>query len=198
MRRRIRLLRQRQDGFTLIELLEAMVLLTVLIALAATVLISIVRQGGEVQEQSVLQTEVRAGVDRLAQDLRQAYSDAGAPAIETAGSTNLQFLSPDRAEPFHMRRIAYRMSAGRLERALATSTNTDGPPWSFPALGGWQSQSAAAFVNPVVFKYFDSAGLETAVRADVRSVGVTVVAELATTPGRRFTYETTVTMRPTT
>lgn len=194
---RRRLVTRREDGFTLIELIEAMALLSVLIALAAVVLTSIVRQGTEVQEQSVLQTEVRAGVDRIAQDLRQAYSDAGSPAIETALDTNLQFLSPDRAEPFHMRRIAYQVSAGRLERALATSTNTDGPPWSFPGLGSWEPQSAAAFVNPVVFRYFDSAGLETTVRADVRSVGVRVVAELPTTPGRQFTYETTVTVRPT-
>lgn len=188
---------RRQDGFTLIEMLESMVFLSVLIALAAAVLTSIVRQGGDVQEQSLLQTEVRAGVDRLAQDLRQGYSEAGAPAIEIAGPTSLQFLSPDRGEPLRMRRIAYRMTAGQLERAFATSTNTNGPPWTFPALGGWAPQSAATFVNPVVFTYFDSAGAVTAIRADMRSVGVRVVAELRTTPGRQFTYETTVTLRPT-
>ena len=195
MGRRVAL--RKDDGFTLIELIEAMALLSVLVASAAIVLTSIVRQGSEIQEQSVLQTEVRAAVDRIAQDLRQAYTGTGTSAIETAADNDLQFLSPDRAEPFHVRRIAYRVSAGRLERAIATSTDTDGPPWDFPALGGWEPQSAAAFVNPVVFTYFDSGGATPATLTDVRSVGVRVVAELPHTPGRQFTYGTAVTVRPT-
>lgn len=195
MRRRLTL--NGQDGFTIIEMLESMVLLSVLIAVAAVALTSIVRQGSEVQEQSVVQTEVRAAVDRVAQDLRQANAPDGSPAIETALPTELTFLSPDRAEPVRLRRIAYRTAAGRLERAMATSTNTGGPPWSIPALGAWEQQSTAAFVNPVVFRYFDSAGLETAVATNIRSVELRVVAELPATPGRQFTYGTTVTVRPT-
>jgi len=195
MRRRFPL--RGQDGFTVIEMLVSIALLSVLIAAAATVLTNIVRQGTEVQEQSVLQTEVRHAVDRIAQDLRQAYTDVGSTAIEVGDATNLQFLSPDRGEPFRMRRIAYQVSAGRLERALSTSTDTDGAPWSFPPLSAWQPQSTAAFVNPVVFTYFDSAGAAPAALGDVRSVGVRVVAELPTTSGRQFTYGTTVTVRPT-
>ena len=188
--------RGRQDGFTLIELVEAMALLGILTATVAVVLTSLVRQSNDVHEQSVLQTEIRPAVDRLAQDLRQAYGGEGVTPIETVGDTTLTFLSPDRAEPFHVRRIAYRVSGLRLERAVATSTDTDGPPWSIPPLGGWEPQSEAPVVNPVVFTYFDSAGATTTVAADVRAVGVRIVTELATTPGRPVTYETSVTLRP--
>jgi prepilin-type N-terminal cleavage/methylation domain-containing protein len=193
---RSRLLRGRQEGFTLIELVEAMALLGILTATVAVVLTSLVRQSSDVHEQSVLQTEIRPAVDRLAQDLRQAYGGEGVTPIETIGDTTLTFLSPDRAEPFHVRRVAYRVSGLRLERAVAASTDTDGPPWSIPALGAWEPQSEAPVVNAVVFTYFDSAGATTTVAADVRAVGVRIVTELATTPGRQVAYETSVTVRP--
>ena len=194
MRRRLRL---RQDGFTLIEMVQAMALLGIMTATVALVLSSMVRQGADVQEQSLIQTEIRPAVDRLAQDLRQAYGGEGVSPVEVIGDTDLTILSPDRDDPYHVRRIAYRVSGNRLERAMATSTDTDGPPWSLPALGGWQPQSEARVVNPVVFTYFDSTGATTTVPANVRAVGVRIVAELATTPGRQFTYETSVTVRPT-
>lgn len=194
---RRRLSRGREDGFTLIELLEAMALLGIMTATVALVLASMVRQGSDVQEQSVLQTEIRPAVDRLAQDLRQAYAGEGVSPVESIGDIDLTFLSPDRSDPYRVRRIAYRVSTNRLERAMATSTDSDGPPWSIPALGGWELQSEANVVNPVVFTYFDSAGATTTVPADVRSVGVRIVTELPTTPGRQFTYETSVTVRPT-
>jgi len=193
-RRRLRL---RQDGFTLIELLEAMALLGIMTATVALVLTSMVRQGSDVQEHNLIQTELRPAVDRIAQDLRQASAGEGVSPIESIGNTDLTLLSPDRAEPFHVRRIAYRVSGNRLERAVATSTDTDGPPWIIPALGGWEPQSDAIVVNPVVFTYFDSAGAATTVPANVRSVGIRVVVELATQPGRQTTYETSATVRPT-
>ena len=195
---RLRLLRsRREDGFTLIELVEAIALLGVMTATVAVVLTSMVRQGDDVREQNVLQTELRPAVDRLAQDLRQAYGGEGIVPIVNMTAVELMFYSPDRAEPFHLRRIAYRVSAGRFERWLETSTDTDGPPWNFGASGGWEPQTEARIVNSDVFTYYDAAGAVTAVAADVRKIGVRLVTEASSTPGRQVTYATTVTMRPT-
>lgn len=188
---------RRDDGFTVVELVEAMALLGILTATVAIVLTSMVRQSDDVREQNLLQTELRPAVDRLAQDLRQAYGGDGVVPVVSMSATGLMFLSPDRADPFHLRRIAYRVSGGVLERSLETSTDTDGPPWNFGPSGGWEQQSEARIVNTDVFTYYDAAGAVTAVAADVRKVAVKLVAEAPTTPGRSVTYATTVTVRPT-
>ena len=137
------------------------------------VLASTVRDSGEVREDAVLQGEVRAAVDRLAQDLRQAYTGDTTSPIETMTGTQLTFLSPDRGTPLHDRRIAYRLSSGTLERASATSTNTNGPPWTIPALGSYQP-AVASVRNATVFTYFDVTGATTATASNVASVTVTV------------------------
>ena len=128
------------DGFTVIELVISMVLIGAVFTIFSITMSSTIRNSTEVQEDSVLQGEVRATVDALAKDLRQAYTGNGTPALETMTGTQIQFLSPDRATPFHLRRIAYRLASGRIERASATSTNTGQPPWTFPALSPYAKQ----------------------------------------------------------
>ena len=67
----------------------------------------------------------------MARELRQAYTGDTTYPIQTATATTLQFLSPDRATPFHNRHIAYRLaSGGQIDRAMTTSTDTDGAPWT--------------------------------------------------------------------
>ena len=51
-----------------------MAVLGVFFATFATVVSSSIRHGSEIQEEAVLQTEVRASVDTLVADLRQATS----------------------------------------------------------------------------------------------------------------------------
>ena len=64
MRRLARRLRA-EDGVSLIEMLISMAVLGVFFAVFATVVGSSIRHGSEIQEQAVLQTEVRAAVDSL-------------------------------------------------------------------------------------------------------------------------------------
>jgi prepilin-type N-terminal cleavage/methylation domain-containing protein len=186
--------RRATDGFTVVELMVSVAIIGVAFAIFAAVFASTIRNSGEVQNGAVLQGEVRAAVDRLAQDLRQAYTGDTTSPVETMTGTQLTFLSPDRGTPLHLRRIAYRLSSGALERAIAVSSNTNGPPWTIPALGPYARQFDSV-KNTTLFTYFDSDGLTTTVPADVASVTVTVKVATKTQPARQFTYSTTVALR---
>jgi len=187
----------REHGFTLVEMLVTITFIGVLFAAFALVVGSGLRHSKQVEEESTLQTEVRGAIDRLSQDLRQAYTgEDGVVAIESISPTQITFLSPDRSTPVRLRRISYRLSSGTLERALAVSTDNDGPPWSIPALSGWATE-AGSIVNSSLFTYFDAAGAVTADPAEVRTISVTVVVATLAQPARQSTYETSVTLRAT-
>ena len=70
------------DGFTLVELVVSMVLIGAVFTIFSITMSSTIRNSTEVQEDSVLQGEVRATVDAMAKDLRQAYTGNGTPALE--------------------------------------------------------------------------------------------------------------------
>jgi hypothetical protein len=106
----------------------------------------------------------------------------------------IRFLSPDRQTPFHLRRITYRVQSQKLERAAATSTNTNLPPWNFPGLPPYQTE-VGKVVNTNVFKYYDADGHETAIASDVAAVTIKLVVALPQNPGRQFTYATSVALR---
>jgi prepilin-type N-terminal cleavage/methylation domain-containing protein len=188
--------RRDQDGFTVIELVISMVLIGTIFSIFAVTMSSTIRNSSEVQEDAVLQGEVRATVDAIARDLRQAYTGNGTPALETMTGTQIQFLSPDRQTPFHLRRINYKLSGNSIQRASATSTNTSLPPWTFPALGPYAKQ-VGSVVNSTVFTYYNSADppQQTAVAADVASVAIKVVVATPQSPNRQFTYATSVALR---
>lgn len=186
-----------EAGFTLIEMLTAMAVFSVLIAIFAMVFGSAIRHSDELEEQSGLQLEARAAIAFLSQDLRQAYDGDGdvlTSPIESIGPTQITFLSPDRAVPFHLRRLSYRLNAGQFERAMATSSDTDGYPWNIPALGSYQGL-VGSVVNVSTFTYKDAAGLSTNVPADVRTVHITLTVATDTTPARQYTYQTNATVR---
>jgi prepilin-type N-terminal cleavage/methylation domain-containing protein len=185
---------KRDGGFTVVELLVVLAILGVVFAVFSMVLSTSVRDSGEVREDAVLQGEVRAAVDRLAQDLRQAYTGDTTSPIETMTATQLTFLSPDRATPLHNRRISYRLQSGTLERAMATSTNTGGPPWTIPALGSYQAQ-VSSVRNSTVFTYFDVTGAATTAATNVASITVTVKVSTKTSTAREFTYSTSIALR---
>jgi prepilin-type N-terminal cleavage/methylation domain-containing protein len=194
-RRRVR--GRDQDGFTLPEMLAAIAVLGVLFAAFALVVGRGIMHGKQVEEASTQQTEARAAVDRLAADLRQAYTgDEAAFPIESIGSTQLTFLSPDRQTPFHLRRISYQLVNGELQRAFATSTDTDGPPWSIPALGAWSTE-AGSIQNTTVFTYLDESGAATSTPSEVRTVTISVNVATLAEPARQSTYSTSVTLRTT-
>jgi prepilin-type N-terminal cleavage/methylation domain-containing protein len=181
-------------GFTVVELLVSLAILGVVFAVFALVLSSSIRQSGEAREDAVLQGEVRSAVDLLAQDLRQAYTGDTTSPIETMTATQLTFLSPDRGTPLHDRRVSYRLSSGQLQRALATSTNTNGPPWTIPTLGTY-SAVVGSVRNATLFTYFDATGAVATSAANLASVTVTVTVSTATSRNRLFTYSTSVALR---
>lgn len=197
MSRLARMLRS-EDGFTVMELMVSIAVLGIFFAAFSTVVSSAIRHGSEVQEQAVLQTEVRAAVDTLVADLRQATiaGDTTLARISTATGTQVTFLSPDRSQPMRLRRISYRVSSGQLQRALATSTNT-AAPWTIPALGAWSRRTSSVLTTGTpVFTYFDSTGAATTVAANVRTIRIRIVLATATAPTRQLVYDTRVTLRP--
>jgi prepilin-type N-terminal cleavage/methylation domain-containing protein len=185
---------RREDGFTLMEMLVTIIVTGILFTAIMGSLASSLHWGSEVQERSVLQTEVRNTVDRLAAELRQAYTGDTTPLIEAAGPTALTFSSPDRGTPLRLRKLSYRLSNGTLERAAATSTNAGTPPWTFPALEAWIPQ-VGSVANTVLFSYATSAGAPTTDPALVKSVTITVSVATKEARTRQFTYRTSVTLR---
>lgn len=199
-------LRLRQEaGLTLSEMLVVLAIMGIILAALALVLSMSITQSSQIQEQSTLQTEVRTVVDGMARELRQAYTGDSTYPIETATSTTLQFLSPDKAVPFHNRRIAYSLSGGQINRALTTSTDTDGPPWaglawtsfgSIPA-GSWAKQ-VGSVKNTAIFTYFDKTGAQlsgTITPSSVYRVLITVTVATKAASTRQYTYSTSASLR---
>jgi type II secretory pathway pseudopilin PulG len=203
-RSRPRLFRE-EAGVTLVEMVDVMAILGIVLAVLALVISVSVRESSQIQDKSVLQGEVRATVDTMAREIRQAHSGDASHPIEAATSTTLQFLSPDRAAPFHLRRIAYRLVGGRIDRAVTASTDTDGPPWtglawstfgSIPS-GAWSTQ-VGSVRNSAVFTYYDQSGalLTGAITPSaVYRVKVTVTVATGGAPSRQFTYSTSTSLR---
>jgi prepilin-type N-terminal cleavage/methylation domain-containing protein len=186
---------RREDGFTLSEMLVSIAVLGILFAVASMALSSAIRHSDEVEDQAEIQTEVRAAVDSLSRDLRQAYSgDVAVFPITAATGSTLTVLSPDRAAPFHLREVQYRVTGGRLERRLRTSTDTDGAPWVWPGFGPWQRvldrvQNAAPFV------YRTELGAVTTTPSQVATVEITLQTSANSSATRVSTYRTSVTVR---
>jgi hypothetical protein len=180
-------------------MLVSMMVLGFFFAAFATVIGSSIVHGTEIQEQAVLQTEVRAAVDSLVADVRQASvaGDTSLARISTATSTQLTFLSPDRALPMRLRRISYQVTGGQLQKAIARSTNTSAP-WTIPALGSWSGPLVRSIVTTgtPVFRYYDAAGASTAVAANIRTIRIRITVTPASAPGSPLSYETRVWLRP--
>jgi prepilin-type N-terminal cleavage/methylation domain-containing protein len=187
---------RRDEGFTLIELLSAMLVFSVLLAMFALILSSAIRHSDEIDEQTNLQSQARSAIGFVSSDLRQTYDgDANLTTspIETMTATQLTFLSPDRANPFHLRRVSYRLSGGTFQRVFATSSDTDGYPWVIPALGSYRTV-VDRVSNASVFSYKKADGTTATSPVDVKTVDVTLVVTTTTSP-RQYTYKTSVTVR---
>lgn len=190
---------------TLSEMLVVLAIMGIILAALALVLSMSITQSSQIQEQSTLQTEVRATVDTIARELRQAYTGDSSYPIVTATSTTLMFYSPDKAVPFHNRLIAYRLASGQIDRAMTTSTDTDGPPWTGLAWTSFGSIPADAWAeqvdsvkNSAVFTYFDSTGAQlsgTITPSSVYRVLITVTVATKTVSTRQYTYSTSASLR---
>ncbi|HXY86664.1 MAG TPA: type II secretion system protein [Gaiellaceae bacterium] len=183
-----------EDGFTLIELLVTIVMLGIVLGGLTAFLATTVKWENEAQEESTMQAEVRAAMDRMTQEIRSAYIGDGTAAIKTLTASQITFDTPDRQTPFHLVQVSYRVANGELDRAYATSTNTGGPPWTIPTLGPW-IMVMKSVSSPSPFTYYDSTGAATTVGANVQTVGINLSFSPSTAQGRQFKYQTTVDLR---
>jgi prepilin-type N-terminal cleavage/methylation domain-containing protein len=185
-----------EQGFTLIELLVSMFILVTGVTVAwSQMMTSTVKTTAHAQELANLQTEVRAAVDLLAADLRQAQcNDTTLPVTASTGS-QVTFYSPDRATPYHLRQVSYRVSGGQLQRAIATSTNTGGPPWTMPALSSW-STMLPEIASAAPFTYKDASGAATTTPTLVASMKVALQVQPSTGfGGASSAYQTNIALR---
>ncbi len=198
-----------EGGFTLIEMLVTMMITGIVFAAFALVVSSTMTHSALIANEGVAQTQVRTALDQLTEDLREAtVSAAGSPSpFVTVGNvmspTSLTFYAPDgsytSADPtgFHLREISYQLTAGTFQRASSVSSNTDGPPWTIPALGSWVTEIGSV-VNSTVFRYYDGSqpAMPTTDPAAVRTVVVTITV---TVPGtaHQFSYSDSATLRET-
>ena len=192
---RLRLAHER--GYTMIELLAAMFILTVGVLVSwSAIMTTTVKSAGRAQQLADLQTEVRVAVNTLAADLRQAQcKDTTTLPVSTSTSTQVTFYSPDRLTPYHLRQVSYRLSSGQLQRAVATSTNTGGPPWTLPALGAW-STLASGITSTSIFTYKNAANQTTTTPSQVASANVNlVIAPPIGVGGAGATYQTNIALR---
>jgi prepilin-type N-terminal cleavage/methylation domain-containing protein len=185
-----------ESGFTLIEMMMAMVVVTLLTTAFATIVTAMIKHSTEISGESVSQTQARSSIDELAQDLRQAYVGDGTNGIESISSTAITFDSPDRATPFHLRRISYQLTGGKLQRQLTTSTNTNGPPWTWGTVGPWATR-VESVTSPTVFTaYSDYAGGTTTTTASsVRAVTFGVAVSNPGSQGKTYTYSGSASLR---
>jgi prepilin-type N-terminal cleavage/methylation domain-containing protein len=184
-----------ERGFTLPELLVSMALLAILLGAFGQMLITSSKTSNRVEEQAALQAEVRASVDRLTTDFRQATTTGVPSPVESVSATSFTFDSPDRGTPFHLRRIAYRVVNGQLERSTTISTDTDGYPWVWPGTAGAWIPELTSITNASPFTFYDSSGAATTTVSAVHSMRVTLTVAPRQTQGGQNTYSTLVTIR---
>lgn len=194
---RFRRNRRSESGFTIVEMLSAMTVFSIVLASFSMFMSTAIRHSGEIEESGNLQLEARSAITTVSGDLRQVYdgdSNLLTSPIESISSTQVTFLSPDRAQPFHLRRVSYRLSGGQFQRAFATSSDTDGAPWSIPALSSYR-KVVGSVVNAAPFAYKKADGTTAATPIDVKTINVTLILATKTSPTRQYTYKTSVTVR---
>ena len=184
-----------EGGFTLPELLVGMVILTIVAAGFTQMLISTSKTSNRVEEQAMLQNDVRASLDRLTSDLREATNAHGTSPVEAATPTTLTFDSPDRATPYHLRRISYRLTGGTFQRSTLVSTSTGSWPWTFPAAPAPWTTELDSITNTDAFTYYDANGAVTTVPSAIRSVRVSFTVAPHQAQGGSSSYNALITIR---
>ena len=197
----LRRLRDDEGGFTLVEMVVAIAVLGILFAIYSLVLSGTIRDSSTVEDQGVAQAEVRAAVDGLAQDFRQAYTGDSSGTLTPIGAisgTTVTFYSPDRQTPFHLRQIQYQLTGGTLQRRVALSTNTNGYPWTFGAFTSWVTV-ASNITNSTVFtgKYLDTSGnvVTTTTPSQVSGLWIAVTISPRGSQGRTYSYSSSASVR---
>ncbi len=188
------------DGFTIIELLVAMTILAVALPAIMYLLVTMSWGGNAVVADSTLQAQARSAADNLVNQVRQAYTaQATVSPIITMGGSTLTFYTPDGSTPFHLIKVGYQLSGGYLQKAVETSTNTNGPPWTWPspdALGPWVTV-ASSITNTTLFTYQQADGTASPDTSSVSRVLITLTTKRPGTGAASETYQTSATIRGT-
>ncbi|HEX7525967.1 MAG TPA: prepilin-type N-terminal cleavage/methylation domain-containing protein, partial [Gaiellaceae bacterium] len=98
-----------ERGFTIVELMATMTVMGIVLAVFGQILVTSSKTSNRIEEQATLQNDVRAAVDRLTTDFRQATNANGTSPVESVSGTAMTFDSPDRMTPFHLRRVSYQL-----------------------------------------------------------------------------------------
>ena len=184
-----------ERGFTIVELMATMTVMGIVLAVFGQMLVTSSKTSNRIEEQATLQNDVRAAVDRLTTDFRQATNANGTSPVESVSGTALTFDSPDRMTPFHLRRVSYQLANGQLQRSSTTSTDSDGWPWVWPpGTPGWTSEIGSV-TNASVFTFYDASGAITTDATAVRSARISVTVAPRQTQGGSATYTALVTIR---
>jgi prepilin-type N-terminal cleavage/methylation domain-containing protein len=130
-KRWIRIARDKR-GFTLIEIIVVMVLLGVVTTMFSATYTTTVNRSSHVQAQNIAQTEVRAALNRLVSDLRNATTGGTTAPIYSAGASSISFYSPDELAPnsttgqVTLRMITYSINTSNvLQRQVTNVTSYD-------------------------------------------------------------------------
>ncbi len=188
-------LRRNERGFTVVELLATMAVMGIVLAVFGQLLVTSSKTSNRIAEQATLQNDVRAAVDRLTSDFRQATNANGTSAVESLSGTTLTFDSPDRATPFHLRRIAYRLVSGDLQRSVTTSTDNDGWPWVWPIGTPTWTTEVGSVTNATSFTFYDANGAVTTDPNTVRSARISLTVAPKQTQGGTASYTALVSIR---
>jgi prepilin-type N-terminal cleavage/methylation domain-containing protein len=126
-----------EHGFTLIELVVVIGLLGITMAMFATTYSTTVDRSSELQAQNISQTEVRAALNQLVSDLRDATTGTTTTPIINYGPSSISFYAPDRLAPssatgaINLLKITYSIDSNNyLLRQVTpvTSYKSDGTP----------------------------------------------------------------------
>jgi prepilin-type N-terminal cleavage/methylation domain-containing protein len=184
-----------EGGFTITEMLVGMIVLAIILSGFMQVLMSTSKTSNRVEEQALLQNDVRASIDRLTTDLRSATDVHDSSPVVAVGPTTLTFDSPDRGTPFHLRRISYRLNGATLERSTLTSVNTGSWPWTWPMATPQWTPELGSIKNSSVFTFYDDMGAVTTTASAVHAVRVTLTVAPHQTQAASSTYSALVTIR---
>jgi type II secretory pathway pseudopilin PulG len=176
-------------------MLVTMAVMGIVLAVFAQMLVTSSNTSSRVEEQATLQNDVRAAVDRLTTDFRQATNAFGTSPVESLSGTTLTFDSPDRMTPFHLRRISYRLVNGELDRSSTTSTDSDGWPWVWPTGTPLWTAEIGSVTSAGAFTFYDADGAITTDPTAVRSARISVTVAPRQTQGGSASYTALVSIR---
>jgi prepilin-type N-terminal cleavage/methylation domain-containing protein len=211
----------RESGFTLIELMVAMPLMLIVIGGLTLLLTTVTHWSSHTQEQTALQSEARAAVSVLANDLRGAFTGDGTNPITAATATSMTFTTPDQyptttagaiESSFHLQQVSYQVTGGMLQREVRTTTNqyltTSAVLWAWGSWGPWVTVlgQANSITNPTaVFTYYTQAGAQAspptaltfpiADTGSIRAVGVKLTLSTGGSQPQKFTVSDIVALR---